>query len=316
MPEMVSNNSKPKKGSAFKAFLLRLLWIPGIIAYKRKAKADRLNEKVTLDQELRLYSEMFPSGFLHYGYFQDPDVKPEALSFGDLDQAQIDYAQNLIDLIIDHENPVLDVGCGTGGISEMLVDQGVESIALTPDRHQVAYIKANRQRLTVIESTFEDFDDSGYEGKFGSLLTSESLQYLDLEVSLPKIKRLLKPGGRWVACDYFLLAEEAGKKDSGHDWQKFTAALEQHGFKITHEQDITPNILPTLLWANMLNQRLIRPSANFVSNKLQAKAPGIYYVLEPLFALLSEKASKAEETVEPVSFAEKKRYVTLVMELK
>ncbi len=298
-----------KNTNVLGSILVRLLWLPGLLMRMFQKK----EAKVNLDAELKLYSEMFPSGFLHYGYFTDPDVDPRFISFGDLDQAQTNYANNLVELITDQEGTVLDVGCGTGGISEMLVNRGTPAIALTPDKHQISYIKQFRPNITSIQSTFEDFDESPYQGKIGTVLTSESLQYLDLEVSLPKIKRLLKPGGKWVACDYFCLTEE---KTSGHHFELFRKALAEHGFRISYEKDITPNILPTLKFALIFSDRFVIPLFNFTKDKLKTKKPGIHYIFESLFDYVDAKIARSYATIQPEVFASKKQYVTLVMELE
>ena len=64
--------------------------------------------------QLQLYNRILPGDFLHYGYFDDPDVKPEDMSFNRIYEAQLRYAEKMVALIPDGADPVLDVGCGMG----------------------------------------------------------------------------------------------------------------------------------------------------------------------------------------------------------
>lgn len=293
-------------------FLWRLIWVPGMLRVLRQAKKNRA-EKVALDAELRLYSQMLPNGYLHYGYFENASVKGEEISFDTLSRAQQNYADRLVDLIEDQENPVLDVGCGMGGISYLLLDSGYDVVSLTPDRHQAAHIRKQRPGHTVIENTFEGFEPVAEDmGRYGTLLTSESLQYLDLEESLPKIKALLKPGGRWVACDYFCLSKDDGT--SGHHWDSFVQALKAHGLQIRFQEDITDHVMPTLRFAGVLANRFLNPAWDYVGSKVQTKKPGIHYLLEDLFGSIDSKIDRAMQTLDEQAFKRKKKYVLLAIE--
>ena len=72
---------------------------------------------VHANAQLLLYSRVLPGDFLHYGYFDDPEVAPERISFDDLHRAQLRYAEKLLELIDDPERPVLDAGSGWAACS-------------------------------------------------------------------------------------------------------------------------------------------------------------------------------------------------------
>lgn len=302
--------SRPKKPGFFLSLLGRLLLLPVFLVSRKKAGQV---SKAELDHELRLFSQMFPTGFLHYGYFDDTRIEAERISFGDLDRAQQKYADRLIAHARDTDSPVLDVGCGMGGISFMLLERGYEVVSLTPDRHQAAHIRECEPDLRVIESTFEAFEPQAEElGTYGTILTSESLQYLDLDKSLPKIRALLKPDGVWIACDYFRLGE--GDRSSGHVWNEFCETLRSHGFEIRSQEDITDHILPSLRFATLMAERFILPAWNFVEGKLASKAPGIHYLLEDVINHLDGKVEKGKLTIDPDNFKSRKRYLSMVIE--
>src|SRR3954463_7442471 len=50
------------------------------------------------DAQLALYAQMLPSDFLHYGFFDDPDVQPEDIRLSDVVRAQQRYSELLLDL--------------------------------------------------------------------------------------------------------------------------------------------------------------------------------------------------------------------------
>src|SRR4051812_26145264 len=107
------------------------------------------------DAQLALYSQILPSDFLHYGFFDDPDIRPEDMSLSDIVGAQQRYSELLLDLAGKPTEPVLDVGCGMGGLSRLLRDRGFAPVALTPDRLQAAHVRSALPDVPVIRSKFE-----------------------------------------------------------------------------------------------------------------------------------------------------------------
>src|ERR1700736_713842 len=50
------------------------------------------------DAQLALYSQILPSDFLHYGYFDNASIKAEEISLADVTRAQSNYSQRLLEL--------------------------------------------------------------------------------------------------------------------------------------------------------------------------------------------------------------------------
>ncbi len=307
-----SINASRGKGAIWGRIFIRLVWVPGLILQAMRVRRLRRQTKAERDEELQLYAELIPNGFLHYGYFHNPDIQGEEISFTALDRAQHDYVQKLADHISDSINPVLDVGCGMGGIAFMLEAQNYEVVALTPDQHQARYIRSKNPGFSLVESDFESFDDKNCHGKFGTVLTAESLQYLDLEVSLPKIARLLQQDGRWIACDYFRM--NSVENSSGHVWQHFCDRVQAHGMRIVSREDITENVLPTLKFASLMAQRFVYPAYRFLLAKIRRKAPVLHYIFEEFFESVDAKLQRNLKTIDPEHFFSNKRYLLLVIE--
>ncbi len=265
------------------------------------------------DAQLHVYAQILPGGFLHYGYFDDPSVEPEALSLRDVERAQSRYAEIIVEQVSDRSTPVFDVGCGMGGLLKLLLEEGLSPVALTPDSVQVEYVKQKYPNVPVVESKFEQVPDGMYRNFFGTVITSESLQYMRLEESLAVLGRILRPGGRWIVTDYFRLSE-GGERKSGHSWNEFLGKLHDGGWEIVYQRDITTNVLPTLAYFEMWGRRVGMPLFRFSVEKFQRKHPAFYFLLGEAVADLDAYIRDHLKLVDPALFAQEKKYMLLVIE--
>lgn len=269
-------------------------------------------ERVRMDAQLRLYSELLPDGFLHYGYFDQVDVPGNSVSISDLERAQFRYAERLLDLLKGDSLRVLDVGCGTGGLMKLLAERGHLPEGVTPDQHQVQSI-IEKIQLPVHHCRFEDF--VGSPNSYDAIITSESFQYLHLPEALPLIHRLLKPGGQWILCDYFRKNPDAMEK-SGHVLSKVHPAIEGSGFETISSEDITANVLPTLRVATYYLERFAQPLLKFALAKLSVKAPVLSYLLEPATQKSQQKLDQALNVSSSEKFARDKQYMLMKFQKK
>jgi cyclopropane fatty-acyl-phospholipid synthase-like methyltransferase len=308
--------AKPRRklrGGAIASSLLGRVLHPGHLVRAAKLQLKRKAHRHTFDDaQLALYSQIMPSDFLHYGYFDDAGVLPEEISISDVTRAQGRYAELILDLAGDPADPVLDVGCGMGGLCRMLKARHYVPTALTPDRLQAAHLQSTQSDVPVIRCKFEQLKVEDYQAKFGTVITAESLQYLKLDKALPAMAAILKPGGRWVACDYFHVRPSEDR--SCHVWDDFAAKLTASGWRITHQQNITPHILPTLRYVHMWATRFGIPLMKFGFLRLRRKQPGLHHLLGGIFEQLEGLAAGNIELIDPAKFAANKRYMLLAME--
>ena len=265
------------------------------------------------DLQLKLYSEILPGDFLHYGYFDDPQIQPQDISLNDIHLAQLRYAELILEKIVDRSSPVLDVGCGMGGLIKLMLDRGLSPVALSPDKNQIRYIKSKYEQVPAIESKFEQIPCEEHMNRYGTIITAESLNYLKLDTALPLMEKLLKPGGRWIACDFFRIVE--AKKRSEH-WGDFERRISQSGLRFVHQQDITLNVLPTISYVYMWGNDIALPVLNFFLENMRAKQPGVHYMLEEVIEMINKRAEIHLEVVNPDTFAANKKYMLLVLEKK
>ena len=308
----------------------RVLHPRHLAAAFRLQRGRKKSKRAHDDAQLALLAQLVPGGFLHYGYFDDPGRRPEAVSLSEMAAAQERYAELLLEHATDRSAPALDVGCGMGGLTRLLLARGFSPVALTPDWLQAEHVRRSFPDVPVIRSRFEDLPDpDAHAGRYGTVFTSESMHFLKLDPALPLLAKLLKPGGTWIACDYFRRGDAGGETDaphraggdargargggkSGHEWDAFRRRLDTEGWIVTYERDITPHVLPTLRAAHLWATRLGVPLLQFARLKLCTKQPAVHYVLEDAMAMLDGVIEDNLQLVDPDVFTARKRYVLLV----
>lgn len=283
-------------------------WVTAIRLHRgRKAHRHTFD-----DAQLALYAKILPSDFLHYGYFDDPQVRPEDMSLSGVARAQNRYAELLLDLAGDPADPVLDVGCGMGGLCRMLAERQFKPVALTPDRLQASHVRAQQPGVPVIRCKFEALPAKEHRAAFGTVVTSESLQYLKLAQALPILQTILKPGGRWIACDYFHARPSDDR--SCHVWDEFESQLTDAGWRIASQRDITGHVLPMLAYIHMWATRFGVPLMQFAFLRLRRKQPALHHLAGGVIELLEGLATRNIDLIDPEQFARNKRYMLCAIE--
>jgi ubiquinone/menaquinone biosynthesis C-methylase UbiE len=93
---------------------------------------------------------------------------------------------------------VLEIGCGTGQLTERLAYAGIGLTAIDIAPSMVA---AARRRLADAEAVFQvtSFEDlDAADASFDLVISGAAFHWIDPEVAFPKSARLLRPGG-WLA---------------------------------------------------------------------------------------------------------------------
>jgi SAM-dependent methyltransferase len=114
---------------------------------------------------------------------------------------------------------VLEIGPGTGIVTRRLLALGARVVAVEPDPSLATYLRELliREDLTIIGTSFEE---SGIDGAaFDLAVAATSFHWVDQEVGLRKLGRLIRPGG-WIALWWTLF------RDPSHP-DPFSIAVEQ-----------------------------------------------------------------------------------------
>jgi hypothetical protein len=181
---------------------------------------------------------------------------------------------------------------------------------LTPNKNQIEYINQNQPYLTSHNCRFEDYQGND---KVGTVINSESLQYIPLLDAFAILDKILLPGGRWVIVDYFRIKDN-GINKSSHLLADFIAQVDKNDWKVVYEQDITANTLPTLKFANMYLERFVLPIKHFFYEKLRFKRAWLYYLTERLRGSIEKKFVKEQASIDPTKFGREKKYMLFVLE--
>lgn len=276
---------------------------------RKYAKKAASYDKSKFDLELNLYSQILKTDMLHYGYFEDTTIEPDTISVRDVEDAQMKYAYKIVEQIKSKE-AVLDIGCGMGGLSNIISEKGLSVESLTPNKNQIDHIKQKYSHLTTHHTKFEDFEPNK---KFGTIINSESLQYIKLSDAFQKAENLIESGDRWIIFDYFRENDE-GISKSGHFLKDFYSHIEKHNWRIVQEQDCTKNLVPTIKLANMYLERFLLPLKHMGYEKLRYKNPQLYYVTEDLRGSVDKKIVKEKASIDPEKFLREKKYMFFVLE--
>lgn len=285
-----------------------------VAGWIRRRRQCRRVPTVHANAQLRLYNRILPGDHLHYGYFDDPDTPPEAISFDALHRAQRRYADKLIELIERPDAPILDAGSGMGGMLGLLAAAGHDVTGLTPERFQIEHVARAHPGVPVLRCRFEDMPAREHRSRFGTVIHAESIQYMKQRQVFPVMREILAPGGTWIVADYFRVEGPGGRGErSGWRLDEFRRRVADGGFTVASERDITANVLPTLGFAHLLATRLGLPALDFAHDKLRAKAPVAHYVLENVVGRALDSAHRGVDVIDPATFAATKRYLLMAL---
>lgn len=102
------------------------------------------------------------------------------------------YPDQLIDDVLSQgAQTVLDVGAGTGIASEQLLKRGVDVLAVEPDPRMAEVAK--EKGISIEIGTFESWDPA--ERRFDLVGFGSSFHWVNPDIALPKVHRLLRRGG-------------------------------------------------------------------------------------------------------------------------
>lgn len=220
------------------------------------------------DLYLRFTFDLFASAafeHLHWGLF---DGVPHEARF--LPEAQRVYAERVLAMLPTGKR-VLDVGCGLGGLSRMMVDAGREVVAISPREDHITLIAAERvPGLTAVCTPFEALAEP--DSPFDALIFAESFNFFvgqqpgearaSLEVLGRRCARFVRPGGRLIFAD--IVTEEIDH-----------AIRAVPGFAVVSEEDVHEYAAYSATAFQQVLTRGVRPYHQLLMGVLEHQAPAL-----------------------------------------
>jgi ubiquinone/menaquinone biosynthesis C-methylase UbiE len=121
---------------------------------------------------------------------------------GQYEQARPGYPAPVVDFVavtagLGPGATVLEIGCGTGQLTERLAGRGYRLTAIDVGSAMIAVARERLAAEVAFQVTaFEDFERAA--GSFGLIISGAAFHWIDPDVALTRSARLLAPGG-WLA---------------------------------------------------------------------------------------------------------------------
>ena len=224
--------------------------------------------EVGLEIGLVLSKFFFKTEHLHFGYWPD-DLE---ITIDNLKKSQDYHSKKIIEAIPDNVNTILDVGSGSGGLAEKLINNNYKVDCVSPSNYLSDAIAGKlKDNVKIHRTTFEKLK---IEKSFDLVLFSESFQYVNIEKSLDKVPSLLNKNGRLLICDFFRQPGTGTKPlGGGHNWNVFQDNLKNYSFTNLIDIDITKETSRTYDLINKLIKDVAVPVRELSSNYLSSQYP-------------------------------------------
>lgn len=140
-------------------------------------------------------------------------ARPQARSFGGVaeayDRARPSYPADAADWLIGSSaSRVVELGAGTGKLTQLLVAAGHDVIATDPDPAMLAHLRERAPGARAVVATAEHIPLPSRSADV--VVCAQSFHWFDHDVALPEIARILRPGG--------VLALVWNTRDEGIPW--------------------------------------------------------------------------------------------------
>ena len=234
---------------------------------KKSSKKVSPNE-IGLEIGLVLSRFFLNTEHLHFGYWPDDlDV-----NLNNLKKAQDYHSEKIIHSIPKNVKTILDVGSGSGGLAEKLVDNGYQVDCVSPSEYLSDSIEQKlKKKVTVYRSTFEDL---GLQKKYDIVVFSESFQYVNIKKALNKIPLAVQEKGHVLICDFFRKPGTGTKPlGGGHDWEVFQDNLSDYSFTEILNKDITRETARTYDLINQIIGEVADPVRSLSAKYLDSQYP-------------------------------------------
>lgn len=135
------------------------------------------------------------------------------------DRSRPGYPDELVDRAcqiakLKSGDPVVELGCGSGQLTQALVTRGLHVTAIEPGEQLIALARQNVKSLGAAEFINVRFEDVDLpKGHYRAVFCASAFHWVDPDISWQKTADLLIPGGVLALIQYFGLKEQRSAVD-------------------------------------------------------------------------------------------------------
>ena len=232
------------------------------------------SNEIGLEIGLVLSRFFFNTEHLHFGYWPDN----LSLNIDNLKQAQDYHSDQIINAIPKNVDTILDVGSGSGGLAEKLIEKQYKVECVSPSEYLSDAIEEKLiNKVKVHRSTFENLN---IDKKFDLVIFSESFQYVNIQKTLSKVPNFLNKNSHFLICDFFRKPGTGNKLlGGGHAWDEFYNEISSTSFENILDQDITIETARTYDLINKIINNVAEPVRELSAKYLESNYPKIMKLL-------------------------------------
>ncbi|MBL7013830.1 MAG: methyltransferase domain-containing protein [Candidatus Marinimicrobia bacterium] len=239
-------------------------------------KKEKIRSKdAGLELGLLIAQYFFDTDHLHYGIWpKGLEVKPIHIK-----KAQEYHSKLILESIPKGVKTVLDVGGGSGGLAQKLIEQGYDVDCVSPSDYLADEIEQKLDgKVFVYRGKFEDVI---IDKKYDIILFSESFQYMRIRDALKKVQSVSNANGYMFIFDYFTL-EGPGKSPigGGHKWETSQKILSEFPFEIILNKDMTKEAAPTQALLGQFADQVADPGRKILGDYLTSQYPKVMSFLK------------------------------------
>lgn len=224
------------------------------------------------------------------------------------------YGEDVIELLAPKAGElILDLGCGTGDLADLISKRGAKVIGLDSSKEM---IETARRKYPDIQFDVKSATDFSYDSPFDAVFSNATLHWvLDYESAVKCIYNTLKPNGRFVA-------EFGGKGNVANIVNALKGALKNEGYTEAANKQVW--YFPSLSeYTSVLEQNSLRvvyavhfdrdtllKDDNGIRNWLQMF--GQSYLQEVSADKMEGILQKVEEQIRPTNFKDNYWYADYV----
>ena len=232
------------------------------------------SNEIGLEIGLVLSRFFFNTEHLHFGYWPDN----LSLNIDNLKQAQDYHSDQIINAIPKKVDTILDVGSGSGGLADKLIEKKYKVECVSPSEYLSDAIEEKlNNKVKVHRSTFENLN---IDKKFDLVIFSESFQYVNIQKTLSKVPNFLNENAHLLICDFFRKPDTSTKLlGGGHAWDDFYNEISSTSFENILDEDITIETARTYDLINKIINNVAEPVRDLSAKYLESNYPKIMKLL-------------------------------------